>query len=240
MGCGRSYCFLCYGRDRRDRVRCGSGGCERAALVSVRLWIGVLRNSDGDCIPDPSRSPTNELPADGPPGLITAPGFVGGTGPGVATAPGFGGATPGPPPGATARCRDGDYSYSTHHSGPVPAMAACRNGWLADANANANESVPPRASCGGASPVAMVARSGSAGEISRRGSAPGHWMRLLRRSLERQASDRGSLNRTSRARLRMFGSPRTVRGSLGCHADRVEAAVATGAPLVPLLSTFAI
>jgi len=55
------------------------------------------------------------LPGDGTPGLVTAPGFVG---PGVATSPNFGGGIPGgPPPNATARCRDGDYSYSTHHSG---------------------------------------------------------------------------------------------------------------------------
>ena len=42
----------------------------------------------------------------GSPGLVDAPGFVGG-----------GGTPGGPPPGATARCRDGDYSHSTHHSG---------------------------------------------------------------------------------------------------------------------------
>jgi Protein of unknown function (DUF3761) len=77
---------------------------------------GSYRNSDGDCIPDPS--PVGGLPADGTPGLVTAPGFVGTT-PGVESAPGFsGGGTPGgPPPGVTARCRDGDYSHSTHHSG---------------------------------------------------------------------------------------------------------------------------
>jgi hypothetical protein len=92
---------------------------------------GFYRNSDGDCIPDPSKSPASGLPADGTPGLVTAPGLVGGTGPGVATAPGFGGGTPGgPPPGATARCRDGDYSYSTHHSGTCSRHGGVSQ-WLA-------------------------------------------------------------------------------------------------------------
>jgi hypothetical protein len=92
---------------------------------------GFYRNSDGDCIPDPSKSPPNGLPTDGAPGLNTAPGFVGGTGPGVETAPGFGGVTPGgPPPGATARCRDGDYSYSTHHSGTCSRHGGVSQ-WLA-------------------------------------------------------------------------------------------------------------
>ena len=76
---------------------------------------GSYRNSDGDCIPDPSKSPANGSPTDGNPGLVTAPGFVG---PGVASSPNYGEGTPGgPPPNATARCRDGDYSYSRHHSG---------------------------------------------------------------------------------------------------------------------------
>jgi hypothetical protein len=88
------------------------------AMAVAGCGAGFYKNSDGDCIPDPSNPSVGGLPANGTPGLVTAPGFVGGTGPGVATAPGFGGGTPGgPPPGATARCRDGDYSYSTHHSG---------------------------------------------------------------------------------------------------------------------------
>lgn len=53
---------------------------------------GYYQNSDGQCIPDPSSG----LPPNGAPGLV-------GSG--------------GPPPGATAQCRDGDYSFSTHHTG---------------------------------------------------------------------------------------------------------------------------
>ncbi|MGA8332010.1 MAG: DUF3761 domain-containing protein [Mycobacterium sp.] len=75
---------------------------------------GSYRNSDGDCVPDPSQSSSGGSSTDGT--LVTAPGLVG---PGVATGPGSGGGTSpgGPPPNATARCRDGDYSYSRHHSG---------------------------------------------------------------------------------------------------------------------------
>lgn len=53
---------------------------------------GYYENSDGQCILDPQSGL--------PPGV--APGLVGG------------GA---PPPGATAVCNDGSYSFSTHHSG---------------------------------------------------------------------------------------------------------------------------
>jgi hypothetical protein len=53
---------------------------------------GYYQNSDGQCIPDPSSG----LPPNGAPGLV---------------------GSSGPPPGATALCRDGDYSFSTHHSG---------------------------------------------------------------------------------------------------------------------------
>ena len=52
---------------------------------------GTYENSDGLCIPDPSSG--------GVPG--GASGIMGG----------------GAPRGATAVCQDGDYSYSTHHSG---------------------------------------------------------------------------------------------------------------------------
>jgi Protein of unknown function (DUF3761) len=74
------------------------------AIAMAGCGAGFYKNSDGECIPDPSNPPAGGLPANGTPGLVDAPGFVGGI-------PG------GPPPGATARCRDGDYSYSTHHSG---------------------------------------------------------------------------------------------------------------------------
>jgi len=53
---------------------------------------GYYENSDGQCTPDPSSG------GSAPGG---AAGIMGG----------------GPPAGATAQCRDGDYSYSTHHSG---------------------------------------------------------------------------------------------------------------------------
>ncbi|WP_156688059.1 DUF3761 domain-containing protein [Mycobacterium sp. Marseille-P9652] len=68
---------------------------------------GYYKNSDGQCIPHPSPG----QPSNGTPGLPAngVPGLVGSDGP--ATGPS------GPPPGATARCRDGDYSYSTHHTG---------------------------------------------------------------------------------------------------------------------------
>lgn len=79
---------------------------------------GSYRNSDGECIPDPSKSPENGLPANGTPGLVTAPGLVGGGTPG------------GPPPNATARCRDGDYSYSRHHSGTCSGHGGVSQ-WLA-------------------------------------------------------------------------------------------------------------
>ncbi|MFZ1176446.1 MAG: DUF3761 domain-containing protein [Mycobacterium sp.] len=52
---------------------------------------GYYQNSDGQCIPDPSG------------------------GDGGATAPG--GGSGGAPAGATAVCRDGAYSFSTHHTG---------------------------------------------------------------------------------------------------------------------------
>ena len=84
---------------------------------------GAYRNSDGECIPDPSKSSGTGLPADGTPDLVTAPGLIGGTSPGLGT-PG------GPPPGATARCRDGDYSYSTHHSGTCSRHGGVSE-WLA-------------------------------------------------------------------------------------------------------------
>jgi hypothetical protein len=54
---------------------------------------GYYEDSDGQCIRDPS---SGGLPPGGAPGLV---------------------GSSGPPAGATAICRDGDYSYSTHHTG---------------------------------------------------------------------------------------------------------------------------
>jgi hypothetical protein len=67
---------------------------------------GYYENSDGQCIPDPSSG----LPPGGAPGLVG------------------GGA---PPAGATAICRDGDYSFSTHHSGTCSRHGGVRQ-WLAN------------------------------------------------------------------------------------------------------------
>ncbi|MGA8546840.1 MAG: DUF3761 domain-containing protein [Mycobacterium sp.] len=67
---------------------------------------GYYENSDGQCIPDPSSG----LPPAGAPGLVG------------------GGA---PPPGATAICRDGEYSFSTHHSGTCSRHDGVRQ-WLAN------------------------------------------------------------------------------------------------------------
>ncbi|BBZ30049.1 hypothetical protein MMAD_43440 [Mycolicibacterium madagascariense] len=58
-----------------------------APATVIACGGGTYENSDGICIPDPS-------------------------------APGGGGSDGGAiPAGVTAVCRDGDYSYSTHHSG---------------------------------------------------------------------------------------------------------------------------
>jgi hypothetical protein len=67
---------------------------------------GYDQNSDGQCIPDPSAG----LPPGGAPGLV-------GSG--------------GPPPGATAVCRDGDYSYSTHHTGTCSGHGGVKQ-WLSN------------------------------------------------------------------------------------------------------------
>jgi hypothetical protein len=69
---------------------------------------GYYQNSDGQCIPDPS--------------------FPGGGGtPGVGS--GIIGGPSGPPPGATAICRDGDYSYSMHRSGTCSGHGGVQQ-WL--------------------------------------------------------------------------------------------------------------
>ncbi|WP_407559584.1 DUF3761 domain-containing protein [Mycobacterium paraintracellulare] len=67
---------------------------------------GHYQNSDGQCIPDPSFG----LPPGGAPGLV-------GNG--------------GPSPGATAICRDGDYSYSTHHTGTCSGHGGVKQ-WLSN------------------------------------------------------------------------------------------------------------
>lgn len=67
---------------------------------------GYYQNSDGQCIPDPSSG----LPPGGAPGLV-------GTG--------------GTPRGATAICRDGDYSYSTHHTGTCSGHGGVKQ-WLSN------------------------------------------------------------------------------------------------------------
>jgi hypothetical protein len=64
---------------------------------------GHYQNSDGQCIPDESSG----LPPGGAPGLVGA----------------------GPPVGATAICRDGDYSFSTHHTGTCSRHGGVRQ-WL--------------------------------------------------------------------------------------------------------------
>lgn len=61
---------------------------------------GYYQNSDGQCI----HSPSSGGGVGGVPG--DSSGLTGGPGNGNA-----------PPQGATALCRDGDYSFSTHHSG---------------------------------------------------------------------------------------------------------------------------
>lgn len=74
---------------------------------------GNYENSSGQCIPRPSSGDA------GTPD--TGSGIAGG-------APGTPGTT-GTPAGATAICRDGDYSFSTHHSGTCSGHGGVRQ-WL--------------------------------------------------------------------------------------------------------------
>lgn len=74
--------------------------------VSASCGAGYYQNSDGQCIPDPPSG----LPPGGAPGLV-----------------GSGGA----PSGATALCRDGDYSFSTHRSGTCSGHGGVRQ-WLSN------------------------------------------------------------------------------------------------------------
>jgi hypothetical protein len=70
---------------------------------------GYYQNSAGTCVPDPNAGGGGGAP---------------GTGAGIAGNPGGG-----PPPGATAICQDGDYSYSTSHSGTCSRHGGVRQ-WL--------------------------------------------------------------------------------------------------------------
>jgi Protein of unknown function (DUF3761) len=80
-------------------------GTSGPITVLAGCGTGYYTNSDGQCVPDPSSGP--------PPG--GSPGFLGG----------------GPPAGATAICQDGDYSFSTHHSGTCSGHGGVRQ-WLAN------------------------------------------------------------------------------------------------------------
>jgi Protein of unknown function (DUF3761) len=71
--------------------------------VLASCGTGYYQNSSGQCIPDPSSG----LPPGGAPGLVSS----------------------GPPAGATAVCRDGDYSFSTHHTGTCSGHGGVRQ-WL--------------------------------------------------------------------------------------------------------------
>jgi hypothetical protein len=105
---------------------------------------GYYQNSDGQCIPNPTAGGGSGVTAGTPP-----PSVVGGTGgdpvlaggisgtppkagrgPG-GISPGAGGGPGGNPPGATAICRDGDYSFSTHHTGTCSGHGGVRQ-WLSN------------------------------------------------------------------------------------------------------------
>jgi len=83
-----------------------SVGASGPATVRAGCGAGSYENSDGQCV----HGPTSGLPPGG------SSGFFGG-----------GGA----PPGATAICRDGDYSFSTHHSGTCSRHGGVRQ-WITD------------------------------------------------------------------------------------------------------------
>jgi hypothetical protein len=94
----------------------GTLGVAPAVIVSGSTTVlagcghGYYQNSDGQCIPDPSAGGVGGAPGGGL-GIIGGPG--------------------GPPPGATAICRDGDYSYSTHHSGTCSGHGGVKQ-WLSN------------------------------------------------------------------------------------------------------------
>ncbi|MCV6975845.1 DUF3761 domain-containing protein [Mycobacterium bourgelatii] len=76
-----------------------------SAIVSASCSGGYYENSSGQCIPRPSQGGAGTPDA--------GSGIVGG----------------GAPSGATAICRDGDYSFSTHHSGTCSGHGGVRQ-WL--------------------------------------------------------------------------------------------------------------
>ncbi|HEY0226972.1 MAG TPA: DUF3761 domain-containing protein [Mycobacterium sp.] len=89
-----------------------SAGASYAAAITAgpvavlaSCGTGYYQNSSGQCVPDPSSG----LPP------VGAPGLVGG----------------GIPSGATAICRDGDYSYSTHHSGTCSGHGGVKQ-WISN------------------------------------------------------------------------------------------------------------
>jgi hypothetical protein len=74
--------------------------------VLASCGTGYYQNSSGQCILDPSSG----LPPGGAPGLV---------------------GSSGPPPGATAICRGGEYSFSTHHSGTCSGHGGVKQ-WLSN------------------------------------------------------------------------------------------------------------
>ncbi|MEB4209441.1 DUF3761 domain-containing protein [Mycobacterium sp. 94-17] len=97
---------------------------------------GYYQNSDGQCIPHPTAGGGSGVTAGTPPGAAGGTGsdpiLVGGTegnSPGVAGSPGGGGGPGANPPGATAICGDGDYSFSTHRTGTCSRHGGVKQ-WL--------------------------------------------------------------------------------------------------------------
>ncbi|WP_081290368.1 DUF3761 domain-containing protein [Mycobacterium asiaticum] len=74
--------------------------------VFASCSTGYYENSDGQCISRPSSG----LPNNGAPGLLESGG---------------------PPPGATAICRDGTYSFGTHRSGTCSGHRGVQR-WLSN------------------------------------------------------------------------------------------------------------
>lgn len=74
--------------------------------VLAGCGTGYYENSDGQCISRPSSG----LPPGGAPGLVGSGGI---------------------PDGATAICRDGDYSFSTHHTGTCSGHGGVKQ-WLSN------------------------------------------------------------------------------------------------------------